>query len=312
MARPPVLALLLAAAAAAGWTAAQNCTCLTNKWTVCNPTGSGGGCQCTVLGSSHVADCSTLTSKCLLMRARTSPHKARKLIEPGERAVVDNDGLYSPDCDGWGRFKARQCNGSDVCWCVNSVGVRRTDKGDRTLQCDELVRTSYILINLRHGARSPAFNRSELARALRRLFRERYRLSPEYVTAVEYERPTIQIELRQNASQKARGEVDIADVAYYFERDVKGESVFHNPHLGLELRGEPLRVEDTMIYYVDDKPPQFSMKRMTAGLIAVVAVVALAIVAGIVVLVISNKRKSGKYEKVEIKEMGDMNKQLDS
>ncbi|XP_068949581.1 tumor-associated calcium signal transducer 2-like [Petaurus breviceps papuanus] len=308
MAQPLVLGLLLVAAA--GWTAAQNCTCPTNKWTVCNPVGSGGGCQCTVVGSNHVVDCTTLTSKCLLMQARMSPHKARKLIKPSEHAVVDNDGLYNPDCDSGGRFKARQCNQSEVCWCVNSVGVRRTDKGDRTLKCDELVRTSYILINLRHQERAQAFNHSDLSQALRRLFHERYQLSPKYVTAVEYERPTIQIELQQNASQKAQGEVDIADVAYYFERDVKGESVFHKPNLRLEVRGEPLRVQDTMIYYVDEKPPQFSMKRMTAGLIAVIVVLALAIVAGIVVLVISNKRKSGKYEKVEIKEMGEMNKQL--
>ncbi|XP_072505725.1 tumor-associated calcium signal transducer 2 [Notamacropus eugenii] len=307
MAQPLLLALLVVAAA--GWTAAQNCTCPTNKWTICNPAGSGGSCQCTVLGSNHVVDCTTLTSKCLLMKARMNPHKPRRLIKPSEHAIVDNDGLYNPDCDSWGHFKARQCNQSDVCWCVNSVGVRRTDKGDQTLKCEELVRTSYILIHLRHQERSKAFNHSELSQTLRRLFHERYQLSPKYITAVEYERPTIQIELQQNASQKAHGDVDIADVAYYFERDVKGESVFHNTHLNLEVRGEPLRVEDTMIYYVDDKPPQFSMKRMTAGLIAVIVVVALAIVAGIVVLVISNKRKSGKYEKVEIKEMGEMNKQ---
>ncbi|XP_051855536.1 tumor-associated calcium signal transducer 2 [Antechinus flavipes] len=307
MARPrPALALLLLAAA--GWAAAQNCTCPTNRWTLCNPAGAGGGCQCKLMGSGRVVDCGTLTSKCLLMQARMSPHKARRLIKPPEHAVLDNDGLYNPDCDSAGRFKARQCNQSDVCWCVNSVGVRRTDKGDQTLKCDELVRTSYILINLRHGERARAFNRSELGGALRRLFRERYQLSPRYITDVEYENPTIQIELQQNASQKAHGEVDIADVAYYFERDVKGESVFHNSHFNLEVGGEPLRVEDTMIYYVDEKPPEFSMKRMTAGLIAVIVVVALAIVAGIVVLVISNKRKSGKYEKVEIKEMGEMNK----
>ncbi|XP_043861078.1 tumor-associated calcium signal transducer 2 [Dromiciops gliroides] len=308
MAHPLGLALLLAAAI--GWTATQNCTCPTNRWTICNPSGPGGACQCTVLGSGHVADCGTLTSKCLLLKARMSPHKGRKLIKPPEHAVVDNDGLYHPDCDSSGRFKARQCNQSSECWCVNSVGVRRTDKGDQTLRCDELVRTSYILINLRHQERARPFNHSDLSRALRRLFQERYQLSPRYVTAVEYERPTIQIELQQNASQKARGDVDIADVAYYFERDVKGDSVFHNAPLGLEVRGEPVHVEDTMIYYVDEKPPQFSMKRMTAGLIAVIVVVALAIVAGIVVLVVSNKRKSGKYEKVEIKEMGEMNKQL--
>nr|XP_045375059.1 tumor-associated calcium signal transducer 2 [Camelus bactrianus] len=309
---PSLLPLLLLLVAGMGHAAAQNnCTCPTNKMTVCDWSGPGGRCLCRALGSGLEVDCSTLTSKCLLLKARMSaPKSGRALVRPSEYALLDNDGLYDPDCDHQGRFKARQCNQTSVCWCVNSVGVRRTDKGDLSLRCDELVRTYHILIDLRHRPATRAFNHSDLDAELRRIFRERYRLSPRFLAAVHYEHPTIQIELRQNASQKAPGDVDIADAAYYFERDVKGESLFPGQGgLDVRVRGEPLLVERTLIYYLDEKPPQFSMKRLTGGLIAVIVVVVVALVAGVAVLVITNRRRSGKYKKVEIKELGEMRKQ---
>lgn len=305
----PLPLLLLLLAAATGRAAAQdNCTCPTNKMTTCSRDAQSGRCQCRAIGSGFEVNCSTLTSKCLLLKARAGAAKSgRKLVRPSEHALVDNDGLYDPDCDPEGRFKARQCNQTAECWCVNSVGVRRTDKGDRSLRCDELVRTHHILIDLRHRPAARAFNHSDLDAELRRLFRERYRLQPRFVAAVHYEQPTIQIELRQNASQKGPGDVDIADAAYYFERDVKGESLFAGRSgLDVSVRGEPLLVERTLIYYLDEKPPQFSMKRLTGGLIAVIVVVVLALVAGVAVLVITNRRRSGKYRKVELKELGEL------
>lgn len=36
----------------------------------------------------------------------------------------------------------------------------------------------------------------------------------------QYENPYITIDLKQNSSIKSSGDVDIADVAYYFEKDV--------------------------------------------------------------------------------------------
>ncbi|XP_006048332.3 tumor-associated calcium signal transducer 2 [Bubalus bubalis] len=313
MARGPGLALpspwLLMLAAVIGHAAAQNqCVCPTNKMTVCDERDPSGRCQCRVLGSNQAVNCSTLTSKCLLLKARMSAsHSGRALVRPSEHAIVDNDGLYDPDCDQQGRFKARQCNQTSVCWCVNSVGVRRTDKGDLSLKCDEVVRTYHILIDLRHRLDAPAFNHSDLDAELRQLFQQRYLLQPKFVSAVHYEHPTIQIELRQNSSQKVAGEVDIGDAAYYFERDVKGESLFLGPRdLNLRVGGQPLVLEQMLIYYLDEKPPQFSMKRLTSGLIAVIVVVVVAVVAGVAVLVITNRRKSGKYKKVEIKELGEI------
>ncbi|KAM5248576.1 tumor-associated calcium signal transducer 2 [Ctenodactylus gundi] len=301
------LALLALAALALGVAAQDNCTCATNKLAVCRPEGPGGRCQCRAYGSDAVVDCSRLTPKCLLLKARArAPQKGRTLVRPGPSAIVDNDGLYDPECDREGRFKARQCNGTAQCWCVNSVGVRRTDKGGAELRCAELVRTERILIELRHGP-AARVNLSYLDAELRHLFRRRYGLGAGAVRAVHYEEPVIQIELHQNASQKAPGDVDIADAAYYFERDVKGESLFLSHRgQGVPVRGDPVPVERTLIYYLDEKPPEFSMTRLSAGLTAVIVVVVVALVAGAVVLVITSRRKSGKYRKVEIKELGEM------
>ena len=55
--------------------------------------------------------------------------------------VQDTDGLYDPECENNGLFKAKQCNGT-TCWCVNTAGVRRTDKHDTDLKCNQLVRTT--------------------------------------------------------------------------------------------------------------------------------------------------------------------------
>uniref|UniRef100_A0A674JND1 Thyroglobulin type-1 domain-containing protein n=1 Tax=Terrapene triunguis TaxID=2587831 RepID=A0A674JND1_9SAUR len=297
-------------ALAASSSAQKNCTCATNRRALCTEDRLGN-CLCTLVGSNQRVNCSVLTSKCLLMKAEMSSPKGRNFFKP-EHGFLDNDGIYNPDCEDSGIFKARQCNQTNTCWCVNSAGVRRTDKGDTTLRCSELVRTNWIFIELKHKERSKTFHASEVANGLRQIIQNRYKLHPKYITAIEYEYPFIHIDLKQNASQKSNRDVDIADVAYYFEKDVKLDSIFHRSNaFNLSVNGEPLDVEGILIYYVDEKPPEFSMKRLTAGVIAVLAVVILTIITGITVLVIT-RRRTGKYEKVEIKEMGEMRRGQDS
>ena len=45
-----------------------------------------------------------------------------------ERAFQNNNGLYDPDSDEKELFKAKQYNGTTMCWNVNTVEVRRTEK----------------------------------------------------------------------------------------------------------------------------------------------------------------------------------------
>ncbi|KFV51947.1 Tumor-associated calcium signal transducer 2, partial [Gavia stellata] len=278
------------------------CTCATNKWTVCAQDVSGN-CSCTLVGSDHKVDCSTLTSKCLLMKAQMIPLKEKRFWGR-PRGLLDNDGIYNPDCEDSGIFKARQCNQTDTCWCVNTAGVRRTEKGDKSLSCDELVRTSWIYIELKHKRRSSAFDVLDIGNALKHLFESRYKLHPKYIAAIKYNSPLIQIRLNQHDSEKSRCDVDIADVAYYFEKDVKDDSIFHsNSTLTFSVNGDALDIEKLRIYYIDEKPPEFCMRQLVAGVSAVVTVVTLTAGFGIAVLVILRWLRTRKYEKVEIKEM---------
>uniref|UniRef100_A0A8D0HBN3 Epithelial cell adhesion molecule n=1 Tax=Sphenodon punctatus TaxID=8508 RepID=A0A8D0HBN3_SPHPU len=253
----------------------ETCLCEMNK-RANNCFMDSGICRCTSIGSNVTVSCDTLTSKCLLMKAEMAGLKSGRREKP-KHAFLDNDGIYDPECDNRGIFKARQCNNTNTCWCVNTAGVRRTDKGDTDFQCPELVRTNWIMIETRHATICIAI----------------------YIFFLQYEKPYISIDLKQNTSQKSSADVDIADVAYYFEKEIKGEQLFRSNNFNITVGGEPLQFQDTLIFYIDEKPPEFSMSRMTPGLIAVIVVVLLAIVAGIVVLVIT-RRKRGKYEKAEV------------
>lgn len=57
--------------------------------------------------------------------------------------------------------------------------------------------------------------------------------------------------------------------------------------MDLRVDGEQLDLDPsrTAIYYVDEKPPEFSMQGLKAGIIAVIVVVTIAVIAGIIVLV---------------------------
>ncbi|KAM9601273.1 epithelial cell adhesion molecule [Trichechus inunguis] len=310
MAPPQVLAfgLLLAAATAAVGTAQKECLCETYKLTANCTVNSNGQCQCTSVGTQNTVICSKLASKCLVMKAEMTTSKSGRRKRP-EGALQNNDGLYDPDCDEKGLFKAKQCNGTATCWCVNTAGVRRTDK-DTEIMCSERVRTYWIIIELKHKTREKPYDVQSLRTALEEIFTTRYQLDRKYITNILYENDVIVIDLVQNSSQKTQNDVDIADVAYYFEKDVKGESLFYSSKMDLKVNGEQLDLDPghTSIYYVDEKSPEFSMQGLKAGVIAVIVVVTIAIIAGIVVLVTSRKR-SVKYEKAEVKEMGEMHRE---
>ncbi|NXG18149.1 EPCAM protein, partial [Grallaria varia] len=284
------------------------CICEKNK-RVTNCRLDNGRCWCDSLGSGVTVDCATLTSKCLLMKAEVMGSKSGRREKPKD-AFEDTDGLYDPECENTGAFKAKQCNGT-TCWCVNTAGVRRTDKHDADLKCNQLVRTMWIIIEMKHTERNAPLNAESLKKFFMDTITSRYLLDGRYITNVVYENPYITIDLKQNSSDKSSGGVDIADVAYYFEKDVKGDSIFHNNELNVSVDNEALTFEKTAVFYVDEIAPEFSMKSLTPGLIAVIVVVVIAIVAAIVVLVLTRRRK-GKYVKAEVKEMNEMHRGLNA
>ncbi|XP_029449236.1 epithelial cell adhesion molecule [Rhinatrema bivittatum] len=309
LAAPLFLALLAAASAQTP----TECTCATHFQGKCVSDGTPSGCACTLpIGPDNKnVDCTKLIPKCLLMKKEMLGTKGGRRQRP-ENALVDNDGIYHADCEDNGVFKARQCNLTETCWCVNTAGVRRTDKGDKNLKCEELVRTFWIQIELKYNG-TAKLTQPALTEALTKKISQRYGLKENYVAEVEYQEPYIFIDLMQNSSQKTAGDVDIADVAYYMEKDIKGESLLPPENkFEVPVAGTPLGIENVKIYYIDEKPPNMSMKGLTPGLIAVIVVVVLAIVAGIVVLVCTRRRRTGKYQKAEVKEMGEMQSQLAS
>ncbi|CAI5771278.1 Thyroglobulin type-1 domain-containing protein [Podarcis lilfordi] len=299
------LALAMLALAA---TVNCSCLCLNNKHVV-NCTSISSTCRCTSFGSNVTVDCGTLSSKCLLMKAEIYRKNSGRSIRP-QHAIRDNDGIYDPECDDNGNFKAKQCNGTDTCWCVNSAGVRRTDKGGKDIKCDEVVRTSWISMEMKHSGTENDLDKPSLESEIREQLSQRYKLNKNHITAT-YEKPFVFIELRQNATEKSATDVDIVDVAYYFEKDIKGDPLIVGPRLTLDSSTGPLQSNDVIIYYIDDKAPEFTMQHLNPGIIAVIVIIILAIVAGILVLVFT-RRKKGKYEKAEVKEMNEMHRELNS
>ncbi|KFP25905.1 Epithelial cell adhesion molecule, partial [Colius striatus] len=284
------------------------CICEKNK-RVSNCRMEGNICWCNSLGSDLSVNCSTLTSKCLLMKAEMTSSKSGRREKPKD-AFEDTDGLYDPECENTGVFKAKQCNGT-TCWCVNTAGVRRTDKHDSDLKCNQLVRTIWIIIEMKHAERDTPLNAESLKKFFKETLTNRYMLDGRYISSVLYEKPYITIDLKQNSSERSSGGVDIADVAYYFEKEVKGDSIFLGNPLNVSIDNEKVQFEKTVVYYVDEIAPEFSMKSLTPGLIAVIVIIVIAIVAGIVVLVLTRRRK-GKYVKAEVKEMNEMHRGLNA
>ncbi|KAM6415369.1 LOW QUALITY PROTEIN: tumor-associated calcium signal transducer 2 [Rhynochetos jubatus] len=293
----PLLGVLLGWILVTASSAQNNGTCETNKWTACAQDESRN-CTCTLVGSDHKVNCSTLTSKCWLMRAETIIRKGKR-FRGHFRGLLDNDGIYIPDCDDSGIFKAR-LNDADTCWCVNTAGVGRSEKGDKSLNCRELVKTNWIYIELKYQKRSSAFDVADLTNALKHLFQSRYKLHPKYIASVRYASPFIQIRLNDDSAE-SRCDVDIADVAYYFEKDINHDSLFPS-NCSLTVSGDALDIDHLWIYYIDEKPPEFSMRQVVGGISVVVRVV-LSAGFGIAVLVIARWLCRRKHEKIEAKEM---------
>lgn len=291
--------------------------CMTNQFAKC----SGAACECTLKVStdtSQPVNCTKLTSKCWMMKNEMYRKKngigTRRI--PTEHAMLDNDGLYDPECEVDGKFHARQCNETDTCWCVNTAGVRRTDKGDTSLKCPELVETFWFQVQLRHKPMEKKMDQTKLEEAIINMFAS-YQVDRKYIEKVEYyeEDRYIIVDLKQNMT--VNSPTDLATATYYLEKDIKGNTLFsvnYNRSVkedGMLYNGMKLGFDQAYVYYIDSKNPEFSMKGMTPGIIAVIVVVCLAVVAGLVVLFFTQRRaaKSHIYQKAEGRELDEIQKQ---
>ncbi|KAM4606975.1 epithelial cell adhesion molecule [Polymixia lowei] len=286
---------------------AQSCTC-NMKWAVCD----GTPCECTLLVDNNVKqklDCNNLIPKCYLMKAEM--YRARKGLDtrsvggkPVETAFVDNDGIYDPECENDGKFKARQCNNTEECWCVNSAGVRRSDKGDMNIKCDELVETYWVRLQLKHKPVTVALDAKKLKVAIADAIHKRYNnFNKDLVEKVEYD-PEARLIAVDVMKAKGERKSDLTRMAYYMEKDVKVLPLFKDQaKFEPTVDGQKLEMEDILVYYVDEVPPTFTMKKLTGGIIAVIVVVVLAVAAGLLVLFLARRREQQKYAKAEPREL---------
>ncbi|XP_037322330.2 epithelial cell adhesion molecule [Pungitius pungitius] len=304
--------IVLAIVAFAAGASAQSCSCATMKWATCD--GEGAACGCSILiGDSNPQplNCSALIPKCFLMKAEM--YRAKKGLDtrsggkPVESAFVDNDGIYDPDCENNGKFRAKQCNNTEECWCVNSAGVRRTDKGDKNLVCEKLVETHWLRLQLTHKPVTTPLSAENLKAAIADAINKRYtNFDKQLVSAVEYDADArmIVVDVKK---EKGERKTDLANMAYYMEKDVKVLPLFKNPEKFVPVvGGQTLEMENILVYYVDEDPPTFTMKHLSGGIIAVIVVVVLAVIAGLLVLFFARKRQNQKYNKAQQREMEPM------
>ncbi|KAM6915862.1 epithelial cell adhesion molecule [Xenentodon cancila] len=289
--------------------ASAQCSCETLKWATCE----GPPCTCSVLvgdGENQNLNCTKLIPKCFLMKAEM--YRARKGMDtrsggkPVETAFVDNDGIYDPECENDGKFKAKQCNNTDTCWCVNSAGVRRTDKGDKNLKCEKLVETFWVRLVLTHKEAKGVLDENKIKDAIANAIEQRYTFSKSLVKDIQYDPKARMINVDM---KKPEGErlTDLSRLAYYMEKDVKVLPLFRSQNkFAPVVDGQQLDMENILVYYVDEEPPTFTMKNLTGGIIAVIVVVAVVVVAGLLALVFLRKRISKKYSKAQQREMDPM------
>ncbi|KAM9804021.1 epithelial cell adhesion molecule [Neosynchiropus ocellatus] len=302
-------ALLVLAAVVVG--ASADCKCPSMKWATCD----GTPCQCHLLVGSNVKqnlDCTKLIPKCFLMKAemyRRAKGLDTRTIggKPVEEAIVDNDGIYDPDCEADGKFRAKQCNNTEECWCVNSAGVRRTDKGDKTLKCEKLVETYWVRLQMDHKPVSKPVDAAKLKTAIADAINKRYlNFDKTLVDNIEYDPKSNRIVVDVK-KKKGERKTDLAQMAYYMEKDIKVLPLFTNQEkFEPNVDNQKLEMEKIMVYYVDEEPATFTMKHLTGGIIAVIVVVVLAVVAGLLALFFMQRRQKQRYNKAQQREMEPM------
>lgn len=288
----------------------SQCTCPNSKWARCD----GSPCKCNLLfkdGVDQIVDCTKLLPKCFLMKAQMQLARQGKDTrtiggKPVETAFVDNDGVYDPECESDGKFKAKQCNGTEECWCVNSAGVRRTDKGDKGIKCEEVVETYWLRMEMIHKPLSKEVAVADVKTGMENAMLARYKLDKSFVKEVQYdpEGRMVVVDVKKDIGNRKD---DLTNVGWYMEKDIKELPQFNNQDkFEPMVAGQKMEMEKIKIYYVDEKAPEFTMRHLTGGIIAVIVVVIVAVIAGLLVLFLMRRREQQRYSKAQGREMDNM------
>ncbi|TRY88725.1 hypothetical protein DNTS_029664 [Danionella cerebrum] len=251
-------------------TVASQCTCQSMKWATCDDS-----CVCTLPFADNykqTIDCTKLIPKCFLMKAE----------------------MY--------RAKKNMSTRSIVCWCVNSAGVRRSDKGDKNIKC-EPVETIWVRLELKHKPLTTPLDATKLKTGIQNAMLERYNLDKSLVSEVQYDQDGRLIVVDVKKDEKDRV-TDLSRATYYLEKDIKVLPLFlkNNP-FEVSVEGNKVSMENVLVYYVDEKAPTFTMQRLTGGIIAVIVVVSLIVIAGLLILFFLARRQKAAYTKTQAREL---------
>ncbi|KAI4874880.1 hypothetical protein NFI96_034459, partial [Prochilodus magdalenae] len=296
--------------------------CGSLSWATCDES----SCECYISlgeGERQFLNCTTskLIPKCFLMKAEMYrlQHPSAPHYKSTETALADTDELYDPDCEPSGLFRAKQCNNTDVCWCVDSAGVRRSDKGDRNLRCEGPVETNLVDNPLIHKDTSVPLQSSQLHRyqdilvigtfglliysAVANALQERYYMDHQLVSKVKVKYDVdVRLIVLDEKSDIGDGTQDLSGLAYYMEKDV--ETLLDDQiKLGPTEADQKMERENALMYYEKEKKPTGGTQRLTVGILTVIGVVTLTGFVGLLVLFLIRRQKRGKYEKAQTNEI---------
>ncbi|XP_072283606.1 epithelial cell adhesion molecule-like isoform X2 [Pyxicephalus adspersus] len=273
----------------------EDSLCRYNEFVTCH-LNRCGTCEAVYTGYDNVTvNCNQLTPKCRLMHLEMLHKSRRGRSHPGHgRMEVDN--VYDPECEDNGAFKAKQCDeDSNLCWCVDSAGVRVTDKTGDDPKCDRLVIVHLIQIHFTFKAEFAQLKgREEEIR--RQLISKVNRFLPKAPQILQVHELAHDVTMKVISSNGSEDLVDIATVAYYIERELKQRKF----SLPVDVHGLEVDRDSIRVLFFDNEPPRINMKTISPGFAAIIIIIALAILTGIAVLVVLRRRAEQERMQFEV------------
>uniref|UniRef100_A0A8C5R5R3 Thyroglobulin type-1 domain-containing protein n=1 Tax=Leptobrachium leishanense TaxID=445787 RepID=A0A8C5R5R3_9ANUR len=285
----------------------EDASCQYNEYVTCH-LNRCGTCEAVYSGYDNLTvNCNQLTPKCRLMHLEML-HKSRSGRSRPGRGKLEADNVYDPECEPTGAFKAKQCDeDSNLCWCVDSAGVRVTDKTGDDPKCDKLVTVHLIQIDFVFKAdltylkgREDHLRRDLISKV------SQFTMKTPQILQITVHEFTHKITMKLFSTNVTKEPVDIATIAYYIERDLK-RSKFT---VSLDGRNVEVDQESIRVLFFDNEPPRINMKTISPGFAAIIIIIALAILTGIAVFVVVQRRAEQEriqFEVIEGQELEDYN-----
>ncbi|XP_078458455.1 tumor-associated calcium signal transducer 2-like isoform X1 [Lampetra planeri] len=199
--------------------------CKYNEYATCHPNRCGT-CEAVFRTYDHaMVNCTRLTPKCRLMHLEMLHNRQSAAGSSASDEVwdlVDLDEPFEPSCHSNGSFQSKQCDSdSGLCWCVDSAGVRVTDKKVDGPQCVRLVQVHLIQIDLefRDDTNKIILGRTpELKRRVAEMMVREYTIKKSQIVEISVKETQLKVSIKISENN-TKEPVDIATVAYYVERD---------------------------------------------------------------------------------------------